>query len=221
MELFSDLTFLAILNLYTVDWDTPFQSVQVSNYLSVAVLVIIVGVLLFFIVSYWRLPRDSRVAKFGGKFGPLLDGVDYEKERKDGNGFLIVVPVFFFTKRLIFVSILVLASEYLWVQVAALNFTALATVSFTLWYMPLESRQANLFDFFNDSTLLVLTYHLWCFTDIVGEAETRYLLGFWFIGASLGNIAVHLSFMIAYTISVMKQSCRKRKYRKNAENQRQ
>ena len=27
MELFSDLTFLSILNLYTADWNTPFESV--------------------------------------------------------------------------------------------------------------------------------------------------------------------------------------------------
>ena len=76
--------------------------------------------------------------------------------------------------------------------------------------MPLESRQANLFEFFNDCTLLVLTYHLWCFTDIVGEAETRYLLGFCFIGASLGNIVVHLSFMIAYTIGQTRLFFKKR-----------
>ena len=125
--------------------------------------------------------------------------------------------MFYFAKRLIFVSILVLASEYLWVQVAALNFTTLATVSFTLWYMPLDSRQANLFDFFNDCTLLVLTYHLWCFTDIVGEAETRYLLGFSFIGASLGNVAVHISFMVAFTIGQIMLYFKKRKYRRNAE----
>ena len=120
------------------------------------------------------------------------------------------MPLFYFAKRLIFVSILVLASEYLWVQVAALNFTTLATVSFTLWYMPLDSRQANLFDFFNDCTLLLLTYPLWCFTDIVWEAETRYLLGFYFIGACLGNVVVHLSFMIAYTFGQIKLFFKKR-----------
>ena len=89
-----------------------------------------------------------------------------------------------------------LAHEYLWVQVALLNFTALTTAIFTLWYMPMESRVANLFEIFNDCTLLLLTYHLWCFTDIVGEPETRYELGYVFIGVSLGNISVHLVFML-------------------------
>ena len=94
-----------------------------------------------------------------------------------------------------------LAREYLWVQVALLNFTALTTASFTLWYMPMESRFANLIECFNDCTLLLLTYHLWCFTDIVGEPETRYELGYVFIGVSMGNVGVHFVFMLLVTLS--------------------
>ena len=113
MELFSDLTFLSILNLYTADWNTPFLSVKISNYLSIVTLIVIAGVLLVYIVSFVRLPQENRIEKFGAKFEPLFDGMDYQKKRK--NGFLIGVPLFYFSKRLIFVSILVLASEYLWV----------------------------------------------------------------------------------------------------------
>ena len=67
--------------------------------------------------------------------------------------------------------------------------------------MPMESRVANLFEFFNDCTLLLLTYHLWCFTDIVGEPETRYQLGYIFIGVSLGNICVHFVAMVIVTFT--------------------
>ena len=61
MELFSDLTFLSILNLSTADWNTPFLSVKISNYLSIVTLIIITGVLLVYIVSFVRLPRENRI----------------------------------------------------------------------------------------------------------------------------------------------------------------
>ena len=81
-------------------------------------------------------------------------------------------------------------------QVALLNFSALTTIIFTLWFMPLVTRHANIIEAFNDCTILVLTYHLWCFTDMVRDPEVRHLLGFAFITTSLGNVAVHLILML-------------------------
>ena len=127
----------------------------------------------------------------------MLEGANYGQDQTKRH--LIFLPVIFFLKRLAFVLVLVLAREYLWVQVALLNFTALTTATFTLWYMPMQSKMANLFEFFNDCTLLLLTYHLWCFTDIVGEPETRYELGYVFTGVSLGNVSVHLVTMLLET----------------------
>ena len=64
----------------------------------------------------------------------------------------------------------------------------------------METKKANITEVFNDYTLLVLTYFLWCFTDIVGEPEVRYMLGYIFIGVVLGNVAVHLLVMITQTL---------------------
>ena len=80
----------------------------------------------------------------------------------------------------------------------------------TLWYRPLAGRQTNLFEVYNDYTLLLLTYLLWCFTDIVGEAETRHALGFVFIAVSLTNVAVHVIFMASGSFSTLKDKCKKR-----------
>ena len=70
---------------------------------------------------------------------------------------------------------------------------------YILWYKPLDSRRANLTEVFNDVTLLLLTYLLWCFTDWIREPETRHNLGFVFIGVSLGNICTHLITMLVET----------------------
>ena len=88
-----------------------------------------------------------------------------------------------------------------------LNFTALASVSITLWFMPLDSLKANILEVYNDCTLLALTYLLWCFTDMVRESETSYELGYYFIAVCLGNIAVHMVIMLGESGKKAKLSC--------------
>ena len=60
-ELFFDVTFLSILNLHMVDWDTPFHSVMISNIISVVLVILISSVLVHFIRAYFKLPKANRV----------------------------------------------------------------------------------------------------------------------------------------------------------------
>ena len=76
MELFFDLMFLSVLNLNVVDWDTPFPSVKLSNYLAIIILVFTCSVLVYYIIKFYRQPRYYRVRKFSESFGPLLEGTD-------------------------------------------------------------------------------------------------------------------------------------------------
>ena len=136
------------------------------------------AILVLYIVRFFRFPRETRIEEFAKRFSPLMEGTksasEGQEEEEAKRCYLIFVPILFFTKRLVFVSFLIVANEYLWVQVATLNFLALASIIYVLWFRPMESRQANLIEVFNDYTLLLLTYLLWCFTDIIGEPETRY-----------------------------------------------
>ena len=76
MELFFDLMFLSVLNLNVVDWDTPFTSVKLSNYLAIIILIFTCSVLVYYIIGFYRQPRYHRVRKFSESFGPLLEGTD-------------------------------------------------------------------------------------------------------------------------------------------------
>mgnify|MGYP007004933791 CR=1 FL=1 len=90
------------------------------------------------------------------------------------------------------ICIILFAKDNIWFQISSINFITLGSIMFTLWFKPQESKEATYYEVFNDITLLLVTYHMWCFTDIVPEAETRYGLGKSFIGICLGNILVHL-----------------------------
>ena len=50
MEVFLDVALLASLNLHTVEWDSPFPSINVSNYLSIAALAFVCILPLCFIL---------------------------------------------------------------------------------------------------------------------------------------------------------------------------
>ena len=85
---------------------------------------------------------------------------------------------------------------------------------FLQWYMPLKSKRANNLETFNECTLLFLTYLMWCFSDFVGEAETRNKLGFWFIAICLSNVAVHIVMMAYKSIRRSIKKCKLKKLRK-------
>ena len=72
---------------------------------------------------------------------------------------------------------------------------AITMIIYLQWWRPLDSEFANRMEKMNEVTLLLLAYILFCFSDFVPDADMRANLGFWYIGTSLANIAIHLLFM--------------------------
>ena len=151
---------------------------MISNIVSVLFITLFFAVQVYFIFSYFRLPKTNRVEAFGDKFFPMLEDTKYKRKSIRSNylskGSLIMVPIFFFAKRLCLVLILLGAGSYLWVQIAMLNSMALTSIMYIMWFMPFENKSMNYIEVMNEVTLLLLTYSLWCFTDFVQEAETRH-----------------------------------------------
>ena len=77
------------------------------------------------------------------------------------------------------------------------------------WYRPFADNFLNHIEAFNEATMLALTYFLFCFTDFVPDAETRYKLGFAYIATSFVNLAVHMVIMLRGSFIKVRQSCRK------------
>ena len=114
------------------------------------------------------------------------------------------MPIVFFSKRLIFASMIITANGVIWVQVNIICQLALLSTGLTLWFKPYKSRKANILEAFNDCTLLSLTYFMWCFTDMGPNVETQHELGYIFIGVTMANIAVHLTVMLVENTILIK-----------------
>lgn len=202
IELFFDLFFLGLLNLHTAEWNTEFDSVKASNYVSLAIITAICIIFSLLTLRFFRQPCGKRAENFI-KLNPVLfEGKRVEKNTKKWT--LILASAAFFVQRMSVAMILVLAKDYLWVQVASINTMALAGIVFNTWYKPHESKVDRHFENFDDVTTLLFTYLLFCFTSFVPSAETRSELGLCFIGVMFANIAVHLFRMLHNSISLCK-----------------
>ena len=115
----------------------------------------------------------------------------------------------FFMRRVAFVVLVIKVRETLWVQLAVQNFLSLGLCIYLQWYKPFESKFNNSMETFNEVTAIVLTYFLFCFTDYVPEAVTRYDLGHYYNVVTFINIAVHVFFMLVKSFHRIKLSCKK------------
>ena len=77
-------------------------------------------------------------------------------------------------RRVAFIVNALIFRKNLWPQLAIQNFISLFMCMYLQWYRPFATKFTNNIETFNEVTILVLTYFLFCFTDFVPESETRY-----------------------------------------------
>ena len=65
---------------------------------------------------------------------------------------------------------------------------------------PLESRFTTKIEVMNECTILLQTYLLLCFRDIIVDEETQYNVGFYYILISLINISIHIFLLLGDTL---------------------
>lgn len=68
-------------------------------------------------------------------------------------------------------------------------------------------------EIFNECTIIMVTYGLITFTEYVPEPETRYRIGWYYIGTALGNVLVHLSFLTYDTGKITINKCRNKYFK--------
>jgi hypothetical protein len=100
--------------------------------------------------------------------------------------------------------------HFLWAQLAIQTMISLFMVSYILWFRPLESSFATKMEVMNEKTILLQMYMLMCFTDFVPEPETRNEIGIAYMGISVGNILIHLFFLVVSGGTKIKIVCRRK-----------
>lgn len=68
---------------------------------------------------------------------------------------------------------------------------------------PLTMKYLNIMELFNEVTLLICSYYLFCFTSFVPDVEFRYFLGWIFIGIVALNIIVNWGVLMYKVFSLI------------------
>jgi hypothetical protein len=114
MEVFFEIAFASSLNLYVVDWDTPFTATNYSNTFSVILFITCAVVCLFLIIFYAknlkRINDEAFLERFSG-------GVEESNLKKTEARWSIVVNLgFFFGRRIAFIASVIYLGFLLWAQ---------------------------------------------------------------------------------------------------------
>ena len=88
-------------------------------------------------------------------------------------------------------------------------FSVTATVILVGFLTPFREPKLNRLETVNEVFLMFLMYHFFCFTDFIGSAQTRELVGFSVIVTLLGFLAVFFIYLTVETVTLMKWRARK------------
>ena len=175
MELYSGLALSSVLSIYSNinDYDSPFRWVRVSFYASVASLVLLALLPIFFVIFYCiRRDKWSEQA-FRNMYGALLEGTKVTKDTERGNLAMLLAPMIFFYRRLIFIGSIILLKDNIFVlimiQTSMVQFQLFVLHSLRIF----ESKAALWKQTQDECTYLLLIYVLMLFTDFVPDPEQR------------------------------------------------
>lgn len=123
-------------------------------------------------------------------------------------------PTIYLARRLAFAIIVVVYPTNQFLQITVQIYFSLIAFAYLLNDRPLESRFALRMEVINEMTLLVVTYHIMCFTDAVSDVTLRYSFGVTFIATLSLCIGVHLFFLVAGSCKSLKKACKECSKRK-------
>lgn len=112
----------------------------------------------------------------------------------DGNDSAILWPIVFCIRRALFALAVVFITDPV-VQLMAFVYPTVAVVILLGFTKPLESSFANNIEMFDSLTALLLSYCLFCFTDLVPDAIVRYNIGFIMIIIAFSNLCTNIFFI--------------------------
>lgn len=125
IELFFDVGLIASLNLHVAEHDAHFPSETASYYLSIIFILMISISPIVILLMTFRKPSLWMSAKFNSRCGTFYEDIDPKKMKRHERA-LMIIPVMFYLRRVVFIVVVLVFREIIWAQLATQNFIALA-----------------------------------------------------------------------------------------------
>ena len=107
---------------------------------------------------------------------------------------------------------LIFWKDFFWGQIAVQLGVSVGLVIFMGWFRPLDTRFANNMEMFNEIITLCALYLMLCFSDFVGDPETRSFCGIAFISVICLYAANHILFLVINVCMQVRHLIRTRYY---------
>ena len=195
MEGYFDFVLCALLNLKELDWNNDFPMVTACNILAIIFIVLCCVLPIFMIIQYARKVNDWNREEFKARYGTLLENSNLEY--KGSKWLVLLVPMSYFLRRLLFCLVLVFWVDVFWPQVAIQLMASTCIIILLQWNRTLTSNFATNMETFNEVISLIILYILLCFSDWVPDPETRNDCGKVFIAVVGFYLLVHIYQLLA------------------------
>ena len=149
--------------------------------------------------------------QFTKKYGTLYEGLQLDMEENKRKSALLF-PSLFIVRRLAFTAVVVWLDWFVWAQIAMQFASCVIMLIYFGHVWPFETHVITKLEMFNEVTTICLGYMMLCFTDWVGRAATRYMVGWVFIAVVCLHLLAHLIMLVRNTFMEFKSKRRSKAY---------
>ena len=150
------------------------------------------------------------------RFSSVIGDFNYRKKISS-----IFISIFCY-RRLVMSLLIVFLPLYPYAQVQLMTLSCVFVIILYGYSNVYQMPKMRKLEFFNEATILICCYHVFCFTDFVDDPTIRYDIGFSLIAFTTLNLGINIFVMLLETFKsvkrfykVLRHKCRKQKLPEN------
>lgn len=179
----------------SVYWTSSLATIVFMIY--ICVLPVLTGVFLY--RNSDRLEEPEVLEKYSNLYSDL----DLKKGRK-----VLVIPVIYQLRRILFVFSLSNGENMPVFQVLNVMYQIFLIMVLYVVFKPFEGQLRTKLDVFNEFAILICTYCILLYTDIISDQQTKLGIGWAMIVATAFNILVNVILMLKQSLALLIIKCR-------------
>ena len=168
-----------------------------SYSISVICLLVLLAIMLW--IWCWLRKQDLKDDKIEEKYGTVYEGLKPTKES-------LIFQQWFILRRLLFAATAFYAMGHLFVSFQVLLNSSLLTVGILMRKVQIE-KLGYVTELINEVFMLLIQYHMFCFTDYVKPVDTRARMGISITAFTVLSIAINLLINLVVIVKALLKQC--------------
>jgi len=181
-----------MINLRFLEWNAVNTSAM--SLLAILATLLLLAYPLNYAIKLTNNFEKLQSSKFKTKHSVFYDDLELR------NGKLVLMQPLWFLVRRFMISMMVvfLDATVIW-QIALMTMNVIVQVIILGRVAPFALRSANKFELFSECIVMLVMYHLICFTPFVPDLEVRFRLGYLVIGVICLHLTISLGILLKDT----------------------